>query len=75
MTSCYDIPVSTHIFTEHSICIAAVEPNCISVEHMPWFNPLFNESMEIEDGNLKVPNRPGTGFTFDHSAIAGLTKL
>jgi L-alanine-DL-glutamate epimerase-like enolase superfamily enzyme len=65
----YEIPVSSHLFTEHSICIAASETNCISVEHMPWFAPLFNETMEIDNGYIKVPERPGIGFTFNQSAI------
>jgi len=66
----YEIPVSSHLFTEHSICIAASEANCISIEHMPWFAPLFNETMEIDDGYIAVPERPGIGFSFNQSAIS-----
>jgi L-alanine-DL-glutamate epimerase-like enolase superfamily enzyme len=69
LAACFDIPVSTHLFSEHSICIAASEPNCVSVEHMPWFSPLFNEQMEVHEGYLLVPDRPGVGFSFDQSAI------
>ena len=36
---------------------------------MPWFAPLFNEPMVIEDGDILIPERPGTGFSFDHDAI------
>lgn len=60
-----NLPISTHIFTEQSLCIAGSAPNCISVEHMPWFEGLFQESMEMIDGELLIPERPGTGFTFD----------
>lgn len=69
IASVYNVPISTHIFTEQSICIAASEPNCLSVEHMPWFSPLFNESMEIKSGNITAPDRPGIGFSFDQQAI------
>ena len=69
LAASYDMPISTHIFTEHSLCVAGSEANCISVEHMPWFEPLFNESMEISDGMLRIPQRPGTGFSFDQAAI------
>ncbi|MEM7293122.1 MAG: mandelate racemase/muconate lactonizing enzyme family protein [Pseudomonadota bacterium] len=65
----HDVPISTHIFTEQSLCVAASEANCVSVEHMPWFSPLFNEELEIVEGDIVVPNRPGIGFTFDQSAI------
>lgn len=60
----YDLPVSTHIFTEQSLCFAGSVPNCCSVEHMPWFAGLFNESMVLEDGELVIPERAGTGFSF-----------
>lgn len=59
-----DTPVSSHFFTEHSLCVAAATPNCISVEHIDWFAPLFSESFELRDGQLVIPDRPGTGFTF-----------
>jgi len=69
LAASYDMPISTHIFTEHSLSVAGSETNCISVEHMPWFEPLFNESMEISDGMLRIPDRSGTGFSFDQAAI------
>ncbi|MEO0369642.1 MAG: mandelate racemase/muconate lactonizing enzyme family protein, partial [Pseudomonadota bacterium] len=59
-------PISTHIFTEQSLCIAGSTPNCISVEHMPWFQPLFREDMVLRDGELQIPSRNGTGFSFKH---------
>lgn len=69
IASAYQVPISTHIFTEHSLCIGGSESNCMSVEHMPWCAPLFNEDMEIVDGMIEIPSRPGTGFTFDREAI------
>ena len=64
-----DVPISTHIFTEYSLCIAGAEANCISVEHMPWNAPLFQEVMDIDAGEIAIPQRPGHGFSFDQQAI------
>ena len=61
--------ISTHIFTEHSLCIAGAAANCISVEHMPWFTVLFNEPMELDAGDILIPKRPGTGFSFNQKAV------
>ncbi|MFT5219067.1 MAG: L-alanine-DL-glutamate epimerase-like enolase superfamily enzyme [Planctomycetota bacterium] len=69
IASAYEVPVSTHLFTEHSLSFAGAEPNCISVEHMDWFAPLFNEAMDVEEGLISIPERPGCGFTFDQAAI------
>ena len=60
----FDVPVSTHFFTEHSLAFAGATQNCSSVEHIDWFGSLFNEDMELVDGQLRIPDRPGTGFTF-----------
>lgn len=69
LAAVYDVPVSSHLFTEHSLSIAGSQENCISVEHMPWLIPLFNEGMEMEGGDLLIPDRPGTGFTFNPDAV------
>ncbi|MEO7370881.1 MAG: mandelate racemase/muconate lactonizing enzyme family protein [Ilumatobacteraceae bacterium] len=58
------LPVSSHFFTEHSLALAGSLPNCISVEHIDWFAPLFIEDIELRHGKLVIPERPGTGFTY-----------
>jgi len=36
---------------------------------MPWNAVLFNEPMELKEGMIVLPERPGTGFSFDKTAI------
>lgn len=72
LAAAFDIPVSSHIFTEHSLSVAASLPNCISVEHMPWTAPILNEAMEMVDGDILIPERPGTGFTFNRAQVERL---
>jgi len=69
LAEAYNLPFSTHIFTEQSLCIAGSAENCISVEHMPWYAELFNEKIEVIEGHIRIPERPGIGFTFNESAI------
>lgn len=64
-----NVAVSSHFFTEYSLCLAGSLPNCSMVEHVDWFQPLFAESMELIDGAIVVPERPGTGFTVDDSFV------
>lgn len=62
------IPFSPHLFTEHSLSL--VTSDCLFIEYMPWFAPLFREKVTINpDGTLDIPTRPGTGFTFDLDAL------
>lgn len=69
LAASHNIPISTHIFTEQSLCIAGSSHNCLSVEHMDWFSPLFNEQMQIDAGDIVIPDRPGTGFTFNQAIV------
>ncbi len=69
LASANNLPISTHIFTEQSLCVAGAAHNCISVEHIPWFAPLYNEEIEIDQGELIIPFRAGIGFTFNQDAI------
>jgi L-alanine-DL-glutamate epimerase-like enolase superfamily enzyme len=69
LANSFNVPISTHIFTEQSLCVAGSVENCISVEHMPWFSELFNEKIDIIDGYIMIPERPGTGFTFNKGAL------
>lgn len=59
---------SPHLFTEHSLHL--VTDGCDIVEHMPWFGPLFRETLELDsNGMIEIPKRPGIGFTFDLDAL------
>ena len=68
LASSYNIPVSAHLFTEHSLCLAGSIPGCISVEHFDWLTPLFNETPQLINGELTIPDRAGHGFTVNEQA-------
>jgi L-alanine-DL-glutamate epimerase-like enolase superfamily enzyme len=70
MAAALDVPVSPHIFTEHSLQLCAAAANVNYTEHMPWFTELFQERMEMVDGDIIIPDRPGMGFSFDPDAVA-----
>jgi L-alanine-DL-glutamate epimerase-like enolase superfamily enzyme len=40
------------------------------VEHFDWLEPLFNERLEIRDGRMLVPGRPGLGLSLSDQARA-----
>jgi L-alanine-DL-glutamate epimerase-like enolase superfamily enzyme len=68
MARAFDVPVSSHIFSEMSLQILGSLTNANYLEHMPWFEPLYGEEILIEDGNAVVPEKPGWGFSFDMKA-------
>ena len=69
MADAFDVPVSSHLFPEMSLQVLAALSNATWLEHMPWFAPLYRETLELRDGEAVVPERPGWGFTFDPAAV------
>ncbi len=69
LASSFDIPISTHIFTEQSLSIAGSTTNCIYLEHMPWFECLYRERMRLVDGRMAMPQGDGLGFNFEPDAV------
>ena len=39
-------------------------------EHFEWLEPMFNERLQIQDGRMLVPNRPGLGVSLSEQARA-----
>lgn len=67
IASAWNVPTSSHFFTEHSLCLAGSLANLTSVEHCDWFAALFDETVELREGKIVIPDRPGTGFTINGS--------
>jgi L-alanine-DL-glutamate epimerase-like enolase superfamily enzyme len=66
----FNIPCSSHLFPEMSLGLLASLPGGYYLEHMPWFENIYLERIELDaNGNAVVPDRPGWGFGFDPEAI------
>jgi L-alanine-DL-glutamate epimerase-like enolase superfamily enzyme len=66
----FDVKLSSHLFSEMSLPLLAAAPNAYILEHMPWFEPIYAERIELDEcGNAIVPNRSGWGFSFDLDAV------
>ena len=44
-------------------------PNGLTVEYMPWTLRLFEETPELDDGDIIVPDKPGLGLKFDQDVL------
>lgn len=72
MAAAYDVPVSSHLFSEMSLQVLGGLSNATYLEYMPWFAPLYNEELKFRDGKALVPERPGWGFTFNANYVKKL---
>lgn len=69
MAEAYDVPITPHLFPEESMHLVGAIPNSTYVENMPWFSPLYEERIELKNGLIVLPQRPGFGFTFAPNII------
>jgi mandelate racemase len=70
LAEAWNLPVCSHLFPEINVHLIAAAPTGYYLEHMPWGEPLFNERLELVDGAIKIPQRPGLGFSWDEQVIA-----
>ncbi len=57
------LQLAPHFAMEIHVHLAAAYGLEPWVEHFEWLEPLFEERLEIRDGRMLVPSRPGLGVT------------
>ncbi|MBF8189490.1 mandelate racemase/muconate lactonizing enzyme family protein [Nonomuraea sp. K274] len=62
------LQLAPHFAMEIHLHLAAAYQAEPWVEHFEWLEPLFNERLEIRDGRMIVPDRPGIGVTLSEQA-------
>jgi hypothetical protein len=48
LAAAFDVPLSSHLFGEMSLSLLAAAPNAYILEHMPWFEPIYAERIELD---------------------------
>jgi len=69
MAEAFNLPIVSHVMPEILLHMVAACPNGLTVEYMPWMLALYEETPEIKDGHLVLPQKPGLGLKFDEKAI------
>jgi len=57
------VTVAPHFATQLHVHLAAAQPREGWVEWFDWLEPLFVERLELTEGRVTVPDRPGLGLT------------
>ncbi|RCK69793.1 mandelate racemase/muconate lactonizing enzyme family protein [Desertihabitans brevis] len=64
------LALAPHYAMEIHLHLAAAYPTEPWVEHFEWLDPLFEERIDISDGRMWLPERPGLGFTLSEQMRA-----
>lgn len=62
--------MAPHFAMEIHLHLCAAYPREPWLEHFEWLEPLFNERLELCDGRMAVPHRPGLGLSLSEQALA-----
>lgn len=63
MAEDYGLMMAPHFVMEIHLHLAAAYAHETWVEHFEWLEPVFNERLEIRNGHMIVPTRPGLGLS------------
>lgn len=69
MAEAFNLPAVSHLFDEFSVHLVAAVPNGTWTEHMPWWEAIYQEPPQLQNGSIKVPQSPGIGFELDRDAM------
>ncbi|WP_326618746.1 enolase C-terminal domain-like protein [Streptomyces decoyicus] len=64
------LSLAPHFAMEVHLHLTAAYPGAAWVEHFDWLEPLFQERLELRDGRMCVPDRPGLGLSLSDRAMA-----
>jgi L-alanine-DL-glutamate epimerase-like enolase superfamily enzyme len=66
--------LAPHFAMEIHVHLAAAYPRDPWVEHFEWLEPLWKERLDLRDGYVLVPARPGLGLSLNEDAGAYRTE-
>lgn len=66
----FGVPVASHLFMEATSHLLAAAPNGLILEHMEWWQELFDEPLPLVEGHILLPDKPGIGLGLDRKALA-----
>lgn len=69
ITQAYGMEMSSHLFPEYSAHLLAVTPTGHWLEYMDWATPIVAEPIQVKDGHVVIPDRPGSGITWNEDAV------
>lgn len=64
------VAIAPHWMMELHVHLAAAYPEEAWIEHFHMLEPMFEERLQIADGRVAVPDRPGLGLTLSDQARA-----
>src|SRR5262249_16678929 len=69
LAATHRIEMSSHLYPEISAHLLAATPTCHFLEYVDWADKIVTEPLRVVDGPVTASDRPGTGLTWDKTAV------
>ena len=75
LTQAHDLPIAPHGNQDVHVHLVSAIPNGLTVEYYrgstdPMWDKMFKETLQVEDGHVSPPDRPGIGIELNDEALA-----
>lgn len=75
LAQAHDLPIAPHGNQDVHVHLVAAIPNGLTVEYYrgstdPMWGKMFKHTLQVEDGHVRPPDRPGLGIELDEEALA-----
>jgi mandelate racemase len=63
------LPASSHTFPEFSAHLLGVTPTGLWLEYLDHAGPILTDPVRVQDGQVLIPDRPGSGVAWNEAAV------
>ena len=75
MAAARGVEVSSHLMPEVSVHLLAATPTAHWLEYVDWADAILEEPLQVIDGAITAPDRPGLGLVWDEAKLRRLALL
>ena len=72
IAAAHGLEMSSHLVPEISVHLLAATPTCHFLEWVDWADAILEQPLRVENGSVRVPDRPGLGLSWKTDALKAL---
>src|SRR5258706_4576206 len=75
IAAAHGIEMSSHLHPEISAHLLAASPTAHWIEYVDWADAILEEPVQLQDGAITAPNRPGSGIAWSEEKLRRLESI
>jgi mandelate racemase len=75
IAAAHGIDMSSHLLPEISAHLLAASPTAHWIEYVDWADAILEDPLQVKDGAITAPNRPGSGIAWSEDKLRKLEGI